>query len=163
MKKLEQGITNFKKFIDEDCYFVDKTHLIGYLIDHPSEVHLITRPRRFGKTLNLSMIRCFLEAPLPTRQQQDSHTSFTTPNAYLFEDLAIASHPRCAEFMGQYPVIHLSFKNVKSARKEESMDLVKSVIADEFERHNYLLEREFFDESKIQYYTEIQNRNACGR
>ena len=68
MKKLEQGITNFKKFIDEDCYFVDKTHLIGYLIDHPSEVHLITRPRRFGKTLNLSMIRCFLEAPLPHPQ-----------------------------------------------------------------------------------------------
>ena len=63
MKKLEQGITEFKEFIDENCYFVDKTHLIGYLIDHPSKVHLITRPRRFGKTLNLSMIRYFFEAP----------------------------------------------------------------------------------------------------
>ena len=159
-KKLTQGITDFKEFIDNDCYFVDKTHLIAHLIDDPSKVHLITRPRRFGKTLNLSMIRCFLEAPLPTLQHQDS-TSFINPNAYLFEDLAIASHPRCAEFMGQYPVIHLSFKNVKSASKKESMDLVKSVIADEFERHNYLLEREFFDESKIQYYTKIQNRNAA--
>ena len=194
MKKLEQGITDFKEFIDENCYFVDKTHLISYLIDHPSKVHLITRPRRFGKTLNLSMIRCFLEAPLPphtgnplfapenttspppetlrfnTPPSDQSRTQNTEPgtqtperrthHAYLFEDLAIASHPRCAEFMGQYPVIHLSFKDVKSASKVESMDLVKSVIADEFERHNYLLEREFFDELKIQYYTKIQNRNA---
>ena len=64
-KKLTQGITDFKEFIDNDCYFVDKTHLIAHLIDDPSKVHLITRPRRFGKTLNLSMIRHFLEAPLP--------------------------------------------------------------------------------------------------
>ncbi|MEW8191614.1 MAG: AAA family ATPase, partial [Candidatus Thiodiazotropha endolucinida] len=70
------------------------------------------------------------------------------------------SHPRCAEFMGQYPVIHLSFKNVKSASKEESMDLMKSVIADEFERHNYLLDREFLDELKIEYYTKIQNKKG---
>ncbi len=159
-KKLTQGITDFKEFIDNDCYFVDKTQLIAHLIDDPSKVHLITRPRRFGKTLNLSMIRHFLEAPLPTHQGQDSHTSSTTPNACLFEDLAIASHPRCAEFMGQYPVIHLSFKNVKSAGKEESMNLMKSVIADEFERHSYLLDREFLDELKIQYYTNIQNRSG---
>ena len=64
-KKLEQGITDFKEFISENCYFVDKTRLIAYLIDHPSKVHLITRPRRFGKTLNLSMIRYFFEAPPP--------------------------------------------------------------------------------------------------
>ena len=67
-----------------------------------------------------------------------------------------------AEFMGQYPVIHLSFKNVKSANKEESMDLMKSVIADEFERHNYLLDREFLDELKIQYYMKIQNKKRYG-
>ncbi len=180
MRTLQLGISDFKEFIDEGCYFVDKTHLIGYLINNPDKVHLITRPRRFGKTLNLSMIRYFLEAPLP------SHTGnplfapentaspppetlrfntlpsgqFSTHHAYLFEDLAIASHPRCAEFMGQYPVIHLSFKNVKSASKEESMDLMKSVIADEFERHDYLLDREFFDELKIEYYRKIQNRKG---
>ena len=52
MKKLEQGISDFREFITEGCYFVDKSHLIAHLIDHPSKVHLITRPRRFGKTLN---------------------------------------------------------------------------------------------------------------
>ena len=161
---MQLGISDFKEFIDEGCYFVDKTHLIGYLINNPDKVHLITRPRRFGKTLNLSMIRYFLEAPLPSHTDNplfapensaspppETLRSNTLPSgqsrthhAYLFEDLAIASHPRCAEFMGQYPVIHLSFKNVKSASKEESMDLMKSVIADEFERHDYLLDREFF-------------------
>ena len=160
MKKLEQGITNFKKFIDEDCYFVDKTHLISYLIDHPSEVHLITRPRRFGKTLNLSMIRCFLEAPLPTRKQQDSHTSFTTPNAYLFEDLAIASHPRCAEFMGQYPVIHLSFKDAKGASFNECMDIIRKMLSAEYQRHGYLQGGGMLHEADRKLFSRILNRNG---
>ena len=160
MKKLEQGITNFKKFIDEDCYFVDKTHLISYLIDHPSEVHLITRPRRFGKTLNLSMIRCFLEAPPPTRKQQDSHTSFTTPNAYLFEDLAIASHPRCAEFMGQYPVIHLSFKDAKGASFNECMDIIRKMLSAEYQRHGYLQGGGMLHEADRKLFSRILNRNG---
>ncbi len=164
MQTLQLGISDFKKFIDEGCYFVDKTHLIRYLIDNPCEVHLITRPRRFGKTLNLSMIRYFLEAPTPPKGPKwlaRLRLRRAVPsNAYLFKDRFIASHPRCAEFMGQYPVIQLSFKNVKSASKEESMDLMKSVIADEFERHNYLLDREFLDELKIEYYTKIQNRKG---
>ena len=77
-KRLSQGISDFKEFIDENCYFVDKTHLIKYLIDNPSEVHLITRPRRFGKTLNLSMIRYFFEAPCPGSSEP--------ANGYLFDD-----------------------------------------------------------------------------
>ena len=164
MQTLQLGISDFKEFIDEGCYFVDKTHLIGYLINNPDKVHLITRPRRFGKTLNLSMIRYFLEAPSPPKGPKwlaRLRLRRALPsNAYLFKDRLIASHPRCAQFMGQYPVIHLSFKNVKSASKEESMDLMKSVIADEFERHNYLLDREFLDELKIEYYTKIQNKKG---
>ena len=164
MQTLQLGISDFKEFIDEGCYFVDKTHLIAYLINNPDKVHLITRPRRFGKTLNLSMIRYFLEAPTPPKGPKwltRLRLRRVLPsNAYLFKDRLIASHPRCTEFMGQYPVIQLSFKNVKSASKEESMDLMKSVIADEFERHNYLLDREFLDELKIEYYTKIQNRKG---
>ena len=164
MQTLQLGISDFKEFIDEGCYFVDKTHLIGYLIDNPDKVHLITRPRRFGKTLNLSMIRYFLEAPSPPKKPKGPKwlarlrlRQAVPSNAYLFKDRFIASHPRWAEFMGQYPVIHLSFKNVKSASREESMDLMKSVIADEFERHDYLLDSEFLDELKIEYYRKIQN------
>ena len=164
MKKLEQGITDFKKFIDEDCYFVDKTHLIGYLIDHPSEVHLITRPRRFGKTLNLSMIRHFLEAPPPSKGPKwltllRSRRSVPA-NAYLFKDRCIASHPRCAEFMGQYPVIHISFKNVKKSTFEKSLNFIKDVISDEFIRHGYLLECDCISAHEKSFFNRILQKEA---
>ena len=130
-KKLEQGIIDFKEFIDENCYFVDKTHLIAYLIDHPSKVHLITRPRRFGKTLNLSMIRRFLEAQPPGSDD-------TPPNASLFDGLSIVDHPRCHEYLGQYPVIHLSFKDVKAVSSNGCMNLIKEMLSVEYRRHEYL-------------------------
>ena len=124
MKNLELGISDFKKYIDSNCYFVDKTHLIGHLIDHPSEVHLITRPRRFGKTLNLSMIRYFFEALPPGKEGTSS------PNAALFEGLSITEHPRFGEFMGQHPVIHLSFKNVKDNSFDGSMNLIRALLSE---------------------------------
>ncbi len=139
-KNLTQGITDFKKFIDNDCYFVDKTHLIAYLINDPSEVHLITRPRRFGKTLNLSMIRYFFEAP-PLHGDRGVSSEASTeepPNAPLFNDMSISKHPRCREYMGQYPVIHLSFKDVKKSNHEDCMALIKDMLSDEFRRHQYL-------------------------
>ena len=187
MKKLEQGITDFKKFIDEDCYFVDKTHFIGYLIDHPSEVHLITRPRRFGKTLNLSMIRHFLEAPLPPHtgkplfapentsspppetlrsntlpsgQSRTQNAELRTHHAYLFKNLTIASHPRCAEFMGQYPVIHISFKDVKKSTFEKSLNFIKDVISDEFIRHAYLLECDCMSTHEKSFFNRILQKEA---
>ena len=132
-KKLEQGITDFKKFIDNDCYFVDKTRLIAHLIDHPSEVHLITRPRRFGKTLNLSMIRYFFEAPSP-----GGDSAVPPPNASLFNGMSISKHPRCHEYMGQYPVIHLSFKDAKGSSHTECMGIIRKMLSNEYRRHQYL-------------------------
>ena len=129
-KHLSLGISDFKKFIDENCYFVDKTHLIKYLIENPSKVHLITRPRRFGKTLNLSMVRYFFEAPYPGSDEPD--------NAYLFEGMSIASHPQCRQYLGQYPVIHLSLKNVKKSTYQDCMALVRNMLSDEYRRHEYL-------------------------
>ena len=132
-KKLEQGITDFKEFISENCYFVDKTRLIAYLIDHPSKVHLITRPRRFGKTLNLSMIRYFFEAPPPHGDNSDS-----PPNAALFNGMSIVEHPQCREYMGQYPVIHLSFKDAKGSSHTECMGIIRKMLSNEYRRHQYL-------------------------
>ena len=65
MKKLEQGITDFKEYIDNDCYFVDKTHLISHLIDHVSKVHLITRPRPFWKNFEPEHDPLLLRGPFP--------------------------------------------------------------------------------------------------
>ena len=132
-KKLEQGITDFKEFISESCYFVDKTRLVAYLIDHPSKVHLITRPRRFGKTLNLSMIRYFFEASPPGGDSSDP-----PPNAPLFNGMSIAEHPRCREHMGKYPVIHLSFKDVKKSTYQDCMTLIRNMLSAEYQRHEYL-------------------------
>ena len=149
MKKLEQGITDFKEYIDNDCYFVDKTHLISHLIDHVSKVHLITRPRRFGKTLNLSMIRYFFEAPFP-------NSGLTNPpNAYLFDDFSVSQHPECVDYMGQYPVITLSFKNVKSASVNECMSSIKDAVTSEFERHAYLLESGSLLEKHRDFYMKL--------
>ena len=154
-KNLTQGITDFKKFIDNDCYFVDKTHLITHLIDDPSEVHLITRPRRFGKTLNLSMIRYFIEAPPP-----DGSIGDVPPNASLFDGMSITEHPRYREYMGQYPVIHLSFKNVKSPSHENSMRLIQSCLADEFRRHNYLKDRDCLADEELTVFNRILSRKG---
>ena len=153
-KRLEQGISDFKKFISEGCYFVDKTHLITHLIEHPSEVHLITRPRRFGKTLNLSMIRYFFEAPVPG--EGDAGTF----HAALFDGLAVTRHPRYGEFMGQYPVIHLSFKNVKGSTCKAAMYSIKSMLADEFERHSYLADMGYLSDEKLEFFRKIQKRQG---
>ncbi len=154
-KKLEQGITDFKKFIDNDCYFVDKTRLIAYLIDHPSEVHLITRPRRFGKTLNLSMIRYFFEAPPPGGDSSDP-----PPNAPLFNGMSIAEHPQYREYMGQYPVIALSFKDAKGASHTECMEVIREMLSAEYQRHEYLQNCEVLHEADKELFFNISNRKG---
>ena len=154
-KKLEQGITDFKKFIDNDCYFVDKTRLIAHLIDHPSEVHLITRPRRFGKTLNLSMIRYFFEAPPPGGESSDP-----PPNAPLFNGMSISKHPRCHEYMGQYPVIHLSFKDAKGSSHTECMGIIRKMLSAEYQRHEYLQNCAVLREADKELFSRILNRNS---
>ena len=154
-KNLTQGITDFKKFIDNDCYFVDKTRLIAHLINDSSEVHLITRPRRFGKTLNLSMIRYFFEAPPP-----GGDSGGALPNAALFNGMSISKHPRYHEYMGQYPVIHLSFKDVKNSNYEDCMALIKDMLSDEFRRHQYLQNSNMLDDVDQEYFVRMLQRKG---
>ncbi len=154
-KNLTQGITDFKKFIDNNCYFVDKTHFIGCLIDDPSEVHLITRPRRFGKTLNLSMIRYFFEAPPP-----GGGSGSAPPNASLFNDMSISKHPQCREYMGQYPVIHLSFKDAKGSSHTECMEIIKDMLSAEYQRHEYLQDCEVLREIDKELFLKISNKKG---
>ena len=154
-KKLTQGITDFKKFIDNDCYFVDKTRLIAHLIDDSSEVHLITRPRRFGKTLNLSMIRYFFETPPPGGDSTE-----IPPNAALFDGMSIAKHPQYREYMGQYPVIHLSFKDAKTSSHTECMGIIRKMLSAEYQRHEYLQNCAVLREADKELFSRILNRNG---
>ena len=97
--KLPVGIDSFEKIRKNEFYYIDKTKLIEQLVETGGEVTLFTRPRRFGKTLNMSMLKAFLE---------------TGADVSLFEGLYIAEKKaHCDEYMGKYPVIFLSLMSVQ--------------------------------------------------
>ncbi len=147
MRKLPIGIDDFKEIIVDKYLYVDKSLFIKELLDSGAEVTLITRPRRFGKTLNLSMLRYFFEKT-------------TSSLAPLFDDLHIAKHPQCMEHQDQYPVIFLTFKGIKGETWEVSFDKIKWLIADEFRRHNYLLESSALDKYQKRDFETIIDRTA---
>src|SRR3974390_138233 len=98
--KLPLGISDYKAIIDDGYYYIDKTLLIEELQPIGDLVLLIPRPRRFGKTLNLSMLRYFFE------KSEEDHS-------HLFKGLKIWKEERCRALQGQFPVIFLSFKDIK--------------------------------------------------
>ena len=113
MKKLAKSVEDFKELVDE-CYFIDKTGLLKDL--HAEKVVLYTRPRRFGKTLNMSMIEYFYNV-----KEKD--------NAYLFHGLEISKHKEVMEEQNKYPVISITFKGMKQFNFEEQMNDFKEIIA----------------------------------
>ena len=126
-KELSIGIEDFKTIIDCNYYFVDKSLLLHDLMHRFGKVTLFTRPRRFGKSLNMSMIRCFFE-----KSKED--------NAYLFKDLAIAqAGEQYMKHQGKYPVISITLKDIEASDYETAFALFKAVIADEFRRHREIL------------------------
>ena len=126
MKRLAIGVSDFKKIIKGDFYYFDKTKLIEEIINDGSEVKLFTRPRRFGKTLNMSMLKYFFDV------ENDEE------NKKLFKDLYIEKTDAFKE-QGQYPVIFLSLKDLKASTWEEMEKDIKSTISRIFLDHRYLL------------------------
>ncbi len=127
MKKLPIGISDYKKLIEGDFYYVDKTLFIKELLDTAGEVILIARPRRFGKTLNLSMLKYFFERS-------------ETKNAHLFQKTLIWQENNYHALQGIYPVIFLTFKGIKAPSWQHAYEHIKLIIAEEFKRHaDYLM------------------------
>lgn len=127
-KKLPIGVENFEKLLTEDFYYVDKTILIRELLDHWAEVNLFTRPRRFGKSLNMSMLRSFFELG---------------GNKEIFSKLKISEEVSlCEEFMGKFPVILISLKGINAGTYEKALDMAVQVIRGEMRRFQYLLDSE---------------------
>ena len=121
------GVENFKRLVDEDYYFADKTLLIKDLLDTKAAVSLFTRPRRFGKTLNMSMLRYFFE-----KTEED--------NSYLFNGLKIANAgEKYMAHMGQYPVISISMKSMEKATFADNLKEFKRLMSIEFKRHKAIL------------------------
>ena len=157
MKRLPIGVSDFKDIVMGDYYYVDKTLFIKEIIDSGDKILLIPRPRRFGKTLNLSMLRYFYDccpanwAP-GSSNAQDTGTGIVsaketltpaTPDTdkHLFASLAISGAGReYLDKMGNHPVIFLSFRLIKEKTWKASLSKIKELIQDEYARHYYMLE-----------------------
>ena len=148
MKLKPIGVDDFKHIVDNDYYFADKTLFIKEIIDDGSQVVLITRPRRFGKTLNMSMLKYYFE-----KNEED--------NSYLFKDFAIWQQGE--EYLKQfskYPVITLTFKSVKYDNWEDNYEVIKSDITSEFIRHSYLLESDKINSTDKNRFKRIHDENG---
>ncbi len=153
-KTVPVGFEDFKRIQDEDMYFVDKSLMIKDLLDYKGSVNLYTRPRRFGKTLNLSMIRRFFEREIDAYGEE-------IENGYLFDGLKITE---CGEeymaHQGQYPVINLSLKAAKQPTYEMAVTSLVDEIAKEFKRHRYVLLGEELTESDHERFSDMMNYKA---
>lgn len=142
-KKLPVGIENFEEFSAENFYYVDKTMFIAELLQNWGKVNLFTRPRRFGKSLNMSMLKCFFEIG---------------GDQTLFEGLKITEEKSlCEEYMGQFPVISISLKSIDGPDFEAASAALRTVIGDEAGRFRFLRESSSLDEEEKNAYVRLIN------
>lgn len=127
MKKIPIGVENFKEIINNNCYYVDKTKFIEEILNDGSKIKLFTRPRRFGKTLNMSTIKHFFDI-----KNNDE-------NKKLFNNLDIEKSVYIKE-QGQYPVIFISMKGIKDTTWEEAKSSLKILISKLYSEFKYLLD-----------------------
>ena len=135
-KPLPIGVEDFKRLVDNEYYFIDKTLMIKELLENKETVNLFTRPRRFGKTLNMSMLQRFFEATEKS-------------NAYLFDGLKIAAYPEYMAYQGKYPVISVSLKSMKQKNFTLAFETYKYLIKSEYSRHkDFIFSKNVLDEEE---------------
>ena len=147
MKRLAIGIDDFRKIIKEDCYYVDKTKFIEAILEDASNVKLFTRPRRFGKTLNMSMLKYFFDV----RESEE--------NRELFNGLDIEKSKYIDE-QGKYPTILISLKSIKYETWEESLEQLKSLVSNLYNEFEYI--RKCLNESEIELFNDIWFKKENG-
>ena len=131
MRNLPIGIEDFKELIDKDYYYVDKSLFIEDVLKE--KVALYARPRRFGKTLNMSMLYYFFSI----RQ---------TENAYLFNELKISKHEEAVPYQNRYPVIFLSLKDMKDISFQDQLNNFQIILGEIISKNKELLTSEYLDE-----------------
>ena len=140
-KKLPIGIESFEEIRKEGFYYVDKTGVIGQLLEKWGKVNLFTRPRRFGKSLNMSMLKAFFEI---------------AGDPALFEGLKISEKKElCEKYMGQFPVISISLKSVEGLSFAAACDALKTVIGTEALRFSFLEESTVLSENDRKMYRQL--------
>ncbi len=146
--KLPIGIENFKRIRKEGFYYIDKTGLIKDFLKNPAYVNLFTRPRRFGKTLNMSMLKNFFEV------DNDN---------MIFNGLEIAREKElCEEYMGKFPVISITLKGATGENFEEAKVMLRRIIGKEAMRFQFLLESNKIDDTERSQYRALINTDKTG-
>ncbi len=136
------GIQNFGKIIENHCFYVDKTQFIKEWWENADEVTLITRPRRFGKTLTMSMTEQFFSVKYAGRSD-------------LFEGLSIWQEEKYRAMQGTYPVISLSFANIKETNYKDTRDKIVQILAREYARCAFLLEGDCLNEQEKEMFRRV--------
>ena len=142
MKKIAIGKQSFEDIRKKDCFYIDKTYFIKDWWESADDVTLITRPRRFGKTLNMDMLKCFFSNQYEGRKE-------------LFEGLDIWKDEEYRELQGTYPVIFLSFADIKGNTFEMARQQICIKILDLYEENEYLLEGDMLGESEKAFYKSV--------
>ena len=146
--KLPMGIEDFKEMRVQGFYYIDKTGLIKELLEHFGKVNLFTRPRRFGKTLNMSMLKYFFEIG---------------SDSALFADLEIAKEKElCAKYMGKFPVIAITLKGASGRTFEEALGMLRNIIGNEAMRFQFLLQSMQLTEIEHKRYEALINIDKTG-
>ena len=163
MKKFAVGESDFKKVISGNYYYVDKSLFIKDIIDRGHNIILIPRPRRFGKTLNISMLKyfydccpetTFVSSPSPENKQDGTNNNYKN----LFNSLAINdAGPEYTDKMGQHPVIFLTFKDIKEPDWNTCYTKIKKLIRLEYARHYYLIKSENLMPFEKTYFQDIMD------
>ena len=153
-KAISIGIEDYKKIMDKPYYYVDKTLLIKDLLDKGAQVSLFTRPRRFGKTLALSMLKTFFE------QEMDNQGNIQDNSRY-FDGMKIANAgANYMNHMGQYPVISLSLKSARQPDFDMAYQCMVQEIAYEYDRHRYVLLGDKLSDSEKSIYSILMDRKG---
>jgi hypothetical protein len=147
LKRIPIGISDFKTIIEEDYLFVDKSLLIKDFWESNGQTVLVPRPRRFGKTLNISMIKYFFE-------------NSSKDTSYLFNGLNIERHKEIMELQGMYPVIYLSFKDEKHSSFEYLQIGLRNLLSRLYKEHDYCLDNGKIRDVDRVYYYSVVNKKA---
>ena len=139
MKKIAIGKQSFEDIRKKDCFYIDKTNFIKDWWESADDVTLITRPRRFGKTLNMDMLKCFFSNQYEGRKE-------------LFKGLDIWKDEKYRKLQGTYPVIFLSFAGIKQTEYSKAVTMIKNEITDIYNKYDYIMKSDLYNNNeKIQF------------
>ena len=144
MCKVSIGKQDYESLIKSGCFYVDKTYFIKEWWESQDDVTLITRPRRFGKTLNMSMLECFFSNKYAGRSD-------------LFEGLSIWNDEKYRQLQGTYPVIFISFAGVKQNNYLDTVKKIKKCIVELYNKYDYIIKSDIFNNNEKELYALVKD------